>query len=167
MLFTQMILAYSWWLWKSRIKTIMVLALQRSFTPEVKFNIVFDLEKNNTFVRKPRRDFRLSTFDSFLMTSDFRLSTFDFRLSTFDFRLSTFDFRLSTFDFRLSTFNFRSTCDFWLLTPRLSYFCLRRSCLAKQIYTFVTLLFVVSVLGVSEDAKHGSNIIQVFVSYFF
>ena len=153
MLFTQMILAYSWWLWKSRIKTIMVLALQRSFTPEVKFNIVLDLEKNNTFVRKPRRDFRLSTFDSFLMTSDFRLSTFDFRLSTFDFRLSTF--------------NFRSTCDFWLPTPRLSYFCLRRSCLAKQIYTFVTLLFVVSVLGVSEDAKHGSNIIQVFVSYFF
>ena len=51
MLFTQMILAYSWWLWKSRIKTIMVLALQRSFTPEVKFNIVLDLEKNNTFVR--------------------------------------------------------------------------------------------------------------------
>lgn len=146
MLFTQMILAYSWWLWKSRIKTIMVLALQRSFTPEVKFNIVLDLEKNNTFVRKPRRDFRLSSFDSFLMTSDFWLSTFDFRLSTF---------------------NFRSTCDFWLPTPRLSYFCLRRSCLAKQIYTFVTLLFVVSVLGVSEDAKHGSNIIQVLVSYFF
>ena len=97
MLFTQMILAYSWWLWKSRIKTIMVLALQRSFTPEVKFNIVLDLEKNITFVRKPRRDFRLSTFDSFLMTSDFRLSTFDFRLSTFDFQLS-FDLRLLTPD---------------------------------------------------------------------
>ena len=58
--------------------------------------------RGSTFIRKPRRDFRLRTSDFGLPTSDFRLPTSDFRLPTSDFRLPTSDFRLPTSDFPTS-----------------------------------------------------------------
>ena len=84
-----------------------------SFEPGVACNVGV----SRGIQRKPRGDFRLSTFDFRLPTSDFRLPTSDFRLPTSDFRLPTSDFRLPTSDFRLPTSDFRlPTSDFRLPT---------------------------------------------------